>query len=306
MILRLAVSLSFSISIYFILKQFQKIIHNKKINRRMQKYLFDKINSIWWFDNPILSYFYKISFYLRGHRIIINIFSIIKKVFPKNEVKNKLNILGLSREIDLDDLIFVQITICLFFVFISLPFLLNDFIYGFMLLFVLVALGFYYPIFILKSRAEEKQIQIKNELPVFIDLLFIGIDAGMSFDRVISLYCQRFDNFLSLELKRMLEEINLGMSRRKALRALAVRSKVDDLTQLVSAIAQSEKLGTPLTKILRVQSKEIKTRRRQWIQELSAKAPIKMIFPLVGLIMPALFAVLLGPLIIRMASSGGF
>jgi len=106
---------------------------------------------------------------------------------------------------------------------------------------------------------------------------------------------EKWDNELTREFGRMLSEIRMGQSRREALRDLAARTNVDDLNVFVSAVVQADQLGVSITQVLRVQSKQMRMRRRQRAEEQAHKAPVKMIFPMVFLIFPALYIVLLGP-----------
>lgn len=176
---------------------------------------------------------------------------------------------------------------------------------GILNIFALVVMGFIgyqAPNFFLSGTVDERQNQIKRFLPDAIDLLIIGMEAGLGFDRALRLYCERFKGPLSDEFRKMLSEIDVGQTRREALTSLASRNQLEDLNLLVSSILQAEKLGTPLSAVLTIQSATARTRHRQWVQELSAKAPIKMLFPLAGLILPALFAVLMGPILLKMMS----
>lgn len=164
--------------------------------------------------------------------------------------------------------------------------------------------GYIIPNSFLSGMVEERQTSIRRQFSDAIDLLVVGMEAGLGFDRALRMYCERFKGPLSEEFNKMLSSIDVGQTRRQALKELAERNQIEDINGFVAAILQAEKLGTPLSEILASQSETARTLRRQWIQEMTAKAPIKIIFPLAGLILPALFAVLLGPIYIKMVSGG--
>ncbi|HEX21580.1 MAG TPA: type II secretion system F family protein, partial [Actinobacteria bacterium] len=164
--------------------------------------------------------------------------------------------------------------------------------------------GFIFPDLILSGMVEERQTFIRRLLPDAIDILVVGVESGLGFERAIRLYTERFSGALSEEFSKALAEIDLGRTRRRALTDLATRNQLRELNLFVSAVLQAEKLGTPLAVILAIQSEEARSRHRQWVQEVSAKAPIKILFPLAGLILPALFGVLIGPVVIKMLAGG--
>ena len=147
----------------------------------------------------------------------------------------------------------------------------------------------------LTGRIKSRQKSILKSLPDAIDLLTISVEAGLGFDLAMQRVVEKWDNELSREFARVLADTRLGKNRRDALRELTGRTGVSDLSTFVAAIIQADQLGVSIAKILRVQSDQLRIRRRQRAEELAHQAPIKMLFPLVFLIFPAMFVVILGP-----------
>jgi tight adherence protein C len=163
---------------------------------------------------------------------------------------------------------------------------------------VLTAIGFIGPEFWLGSRVRARQRKIIKTMPDILDILTISIRAGLGFDAALSKLVEKAQGPLSDEFKRTLAEIRLGKQRRDALRDMVDRVQVPSLTGFVGAILQAEQLGVPVARVLQVQSEQLRLERRQRAEENAAKAPIKMLFPLVGCVFPAMFIVILGPAVI--------
>ncbi|MEW5783787.1 MAG: type II secretion system F family protein [Bacillota bacterium] len=155
------------------------------------------------------------------------------------------------------------------------------------------------PSFMLNGAVAKRQARIQKTLPDVLDLLLVSVEAGLSFDMALKRVSDQMTGILSDEIARLLEEIRLGKVREEALRSLVKRTGVPDLNSFVSAIIQSKHLGTNLAGTLRVQAGSIRLKRKQKVEETAMKAPIKMVFPMVFLIFPALFVVLLGPAVIK-------
>lgn len=147
----------------------------------------------------------------------------------------------------------------------------------------------------LRARAEALRMEFVRLLPDFIEMLAIGAGAGLSLDRGIRLYCDRFDNRLAEAFSVTMNEIELGKRRKQSFQELADRNRHESLTWFVSSVMQAEKLGSPLVQTLKEQAKAGRERQTELVEELSTTAPIKMLFPIAGLILPALFIVVLGP-----------
>jgi len=167
------------------------------------------------------------------------------------------------------------------------------------------AIGFKMPGIWLSRKTKDRQKGIQKSLPDAIDLLTISVEAGMGFDPALQRVADKWENELTWEFRRMLHEMRVGKSRREAMRELATRCNVDDLNVFVASIIQADQLGVSITQVLRTQAKQLRIRRRQRAQEMAQKAPIKMLFPMVFLIFPALYAVLLGPAIPKLISGLG-
>ncbi|MEM7035283.1 MAG: type II secretion system F family protein, partial [Chloroflexota bacterium] len=143
-----------------------------------------------------------------------------------------------------------------------------------------------------------RQTEIVKSLPDALDLLTIAVEAGMGFDGAIQKVSEKWDNELSKGFGKSIQEMRLGVPRRDALRRMDETMGVPDITTFVAAIIQAETLGVSMAKILRIQSEQMRTKRRQRAEEQANKAPIKMLFPMVFLIFPALFIILLGPAVL--------
>lgn len=160
-------------------------------------------------------------------------------------------------------------------------------------LFLLV--GFFFPDLWLSGRISGRQKNVFRAMPDALDLLTIAVEAGLGFDAAMSKVHEKWENDLALEFGRVIQEIRLGKLRREALRDMAERLGVPEMTSFVAAVIQSEQLGVSMAKVLRIQSDQMRVRRRQMAEEEAHRAPIKMIFPIGILIFPSLLIILLGP-----------
>ena len=159
--------------------------------------------------------------------------------------------------------------------------------------------GYVLPGILLDRMVRARQSQILRALPSALDMLALSARAGMTLDGAISQVVLRWDNPLCDEFRRLLTEFRMGRERRDALRSMAQRTGVADVTRFANAVIQADSLGVPVSKVLLDQAVEMRTRRRQRAEEAARKAPVKMLFPMVGLIFPALFVVILGPAVPR-------
>lgn len=166
-------------------------------------------------------------------------------------------------------------------------------------------LGFYVlPTLWLSSKIGGRQTEIVKALPDALDLLTICVEAGLGFDAAMQKVAEKWDNELSLAFNRVIQEIQMGKLRREALRDMADRMEVSDVSSFVAAIIQADQLGVSIAKVLRIQSEQMRIRRRQRAEEKAHQAPVKMLFPMAFLIFPALFIVLLGPAALVVMKSG--
>jgi tight adherence protein C len=164
-------------------------------------------------------------------------------------------------------------------------------------------LGFFLPALWLGSKIRSRQAQIVKSLPDALDLLTVCVEAGLGFDMAMKKVAEKWNDELSRAFARVLAEIQLGKLRREALRDMANRIEVSDVTSFVAAIIQAETLGVSMSKILRIQSDQMRIRRRQRAEEKAHQASIKMLIPMVFLIFPSIWLVLLGPAALQFISS---
>ena len=164
-------------------------------------------------------------------------------------------------------------------------------------------LGYMAPIMWLEQRISQRRHQIERSLAEATDLLTLVVESGMSLDEGLLSITERFHNALGDEIGKVLREIRLGRPRMAALEHMAEVSGVPDLHHLVESIVQSDQMGVPIARLLRVQATEMRRRQRQTAQERAAQASSRMVFPMVGCIFPVLWIVLLGPAIIQILKS---
>jgi len=161
--------------------------------------------------------------------------------------------------------------------------------------FGLAGLGYFLPFMWLRMRARRRQREIERALPDALDMMTIGVEAGLGFESAMLKVAERWDNALSRELRRVVAEMRVGTPRDEALRRLAERTGVDGVRSFVSVLIQSSQLGVSIARVLHTQADQERLRRRQRAEELARQAGGKMVFPLVVFMMPTLFIVILGP-----------
>lgn len=167
-------------------------------------------------------------------------------------------------------------------------------------------LGYYLPVLQLRSQIRRRQDGILRALPNALDLLCICVEAGLGFEQAMGKVYEKWDDDLAIAFGRVLQEIQLGKRRSEALRDMSNRMDVADVTSFVAALIQAEQLGVSIAKILRIQADQMRVKRRQRAQEKAQQAPVKMVIPMVLLIFPSLYIVLLGPAAIILLESGVF
>lgn len=163
-----------------------------------------------------------------------------------------------------------------------------------------IALSMYLPHAFLKMKIKSRNHKAVVELSDFIDLLAVSMEAGLGFDQALSKVVSKKYGVLADEFQRCLEELRLGKTRRESLAGVRERLQVDDIQMLIGNIIQAEQLGIGMVQILRIQSEEVRIRRKQRAEEKAMKAPIKMLFPLVIFIFPCIFIILLGPVLLQL------
>ena len=160
---------------------------------------------------------------------------------------------------------------------------------------LLLAAGGLGPYAWLARTCGERQEAIFKDMPDVLDLLAISVEAGTGFEAAMDVVCSNFSTPIAIEFARTLKEMELGLSRREALQNLKRRTEVPELSNFVLAITQADALGMPLGRVLHTQAGEMRTRRRQWAREKAGKLPVKILFPLIAFIFPAILVVVLGP-----------
>lgn len=155
--------------------------------------------------------------------------------------------------------------------------------------------GYLAPNMYLYQKAYDRAAQMQKALPDAIDLLTISVESGLGFDAALSQVARNTEGPLAGEFARMLQEMQIGRSRSEALRSLAERTNLPDMRGFASAMIQADSFGIPVGQVLRVQSSEIRTKRRQWAEEMAQKVPVKILVPLIFCILPCLFIAVLGP-----------
>jgi tight adherence protein C len=198
-------------------------------------------------------------------------------------------------------IVFFGLGVLMFFVLgVTNPAPLNALLYtaGFSLL------GYFFPVLSVRSRIRRRQDNILRALPDALDLLVICVEAGLGFDMAMGKVYEKWDNELALAFGRVLREIQLGKLRREALKDMADRMDVPDVNAFTAAIIQADQLGVSMAKILRVQADQMRVKRRQRAQEKAQQAPVKMMIPMVLLIFPSIWIVLLGPAVLQVRDAG--
>lgn len=167
------------------------------------------------------------------------------------------------------------------------------------MLFLIAVLTFFYPIVRFSSMATARHEKIKKSLPDVLDMLYISVEAGLSFDSAMKKTAAKMKGPLTQEINRAMDDITKGRDREEALRSSGTRSQVEDVSSFITAVIQSELLGANIANMLRIQSVTMREKRRQRAEEEAMRIPLKMLFPMILLMFPALFVIILGPALIN-------
>lgn len=165
------------------------------------------------------------------------------------------------------------------------------------------AFGYLLPNILLHNAGQKREKLMRNALPDALDLLTVSVEAGLGFDAAVDRVARNTDGPLAAEFARLLQEMNIGVGRSDAMRAMAERTSLDDLKSFCLAMIQADSLGIPIGRVLRIQSAEMRTKRRQRAEEKAQQVPVRMMIPLVLFILPCLFLVILGPAGIQIAET---
>ena len=164
---------------------------------------------------------------------------------------------------------------------------------------VSMILAAYYPVFNLRKKAKKRQWRIQKDLPYLLDMVYISVRAGLSFDMAMRTTATKMDNPLGYEVVRAMEDIARGRNREEALRSIGERTYVDDVRIFISTMIQSEQLGSNIADVLKIQALMIRDKRAQQAEAAANKMPIKMLPILVFFLFPAIFIVVMGPAVIN-------
>ncbi|NIS79416.1 MAG: type II secretion system F family protein [Anaerolineales bacterium] len=238
-------------------------------------------------------------------RIILPIFNRIGEIASKftpqatlESARRRLEMAGNPMQLDPAFFLALRVIMGILFggaIFAVFSMTKRNWLQGLALSTVFVFLGFWFLDLWLTGRIKSRQRAVFRALPDALDLLTVCVEAGLGFDSAMGKVHEKWEDDLALEFGRVLQEIRLGKLRREALRDMAERIDVAELTSFVAAVIQSEQLGVSMSKVLRIQSDQMRVRRRQMAEEEANRAPIKMVFPIGCLIFPSILIILLGP-----------
>ena len=245
--------------------------------------------------NPLLN-----SFAQLGNRIIPK--------NPLNQVTKKLELAGKTGQIQPSVIIIGQFIAGIFLsgIVLILFIVLNpDWINLINILIIIGAglFGYIYPQLWLQGLISKRQKSIRLSMPDVLDLLTICVEAGLGFDAAMSKVADKWDNDISGVFARIIKEIQLGKVRREALKDMSERVNIPEMTSFVAAIIQSEQLGVSISKVLRIQSDQMRMRRRQRAEEEAHKVPTKMLLPMAALIFPCIVIIIMTPIIFKLMNS---
>lgn len=229
---------------------------------------------------------------------------LVKRLSPANiaeSTKHKLELAGMYEKVSVDMYLAVKFMFPIGFFFFAIIMLVFFPLPGLLVFAVLalIPISYFFPEVYVRRRARARQDEIKKALPNALDLLTISVEAGMGFDGALAKVAQNIRGSLGEELNKMLRELQLGYSRKEAFRSLNRRTEVADLNTFIVSMIQAETFGISIGKVLRVQASEMRTRRRQRAEEEGVKAPVKLVFPVILCLFPALMTVIIGPAVIR-------
>ena len=222
-----------------------------------------------------------------------------------NKVQHKLMLAGTPANLDAPSFVVIKVFATIFGVVLAF-FAQRVGASGFQRLVLLlfpVVLGFVGPDAWLSRKVAERRSEMQKALPDILDLLVISVEAGLGFDSALARVVSTVPGALTEEFFRMLQETRVGVSRRDAMKHLMERTDLDELRSFLLAMMQAEAFGVAISRVLRVQADEMRVKRRQRAQEKAFAAPVKIVFPLVFCIFPALFIVLLGPAAIQIGGA---
>jgi len=292
--------ISIFVSSYLILYAFIGVFYR---NKKIVSIRLDRISKE---DVKSLDYELNQPLFVRVIRPILDdISKIILKVTPKefkSVFEKKVIKAGSPFSLTMKDWINIQVIIV-----VVLPFITSGICYylGFDIRSIVfigiieICFGLLFPNLLLNKKITQRQKQILNSLPDVLDLLTVSVEAGLGFDGALAKVIDKMPGPIAAEFENVLQEMKVGKQKRDALKDMAERVGIHDLTTFVGAIIQADQLGVSIGNVLRIQSEQMREKRRQRAKEKAMKAPVKMLIPMVLFIFPTIFSVLIGPVIIR-------
>lgn len=224
----------------------------------------------------------------------------------KKKIEIKLERAGRPKNLKASDLLVIMgiiaVTVSIVVLFISIKLQL-PFFSTVALTLSFALFGVCIPWFAISHMETVRIKEIRRNLPDVMDLLVVSVEAGLAFDMALLKVVEKYKGGVASEFQKVLRDIQLGKTRKEAFKIMSDRLRIDELSALLNAIVQSEQLGVGLGKVLRIQSDLIREKRQQWVEEQAMKAPIKMLFPLVLCMFPAMFIVILGPAVINLINA---
>jgi tight adherence protein C len=235
--------------------------------------------------------------------------SVTMRLMPKtnpDQVANKLLSAGLARSLTPQAYLALKAGLggmfILFGLFVTITGAMAP-AFGFLIAMMGAAIGFIAPDFVINNRIRGRKDRMRAELPNVLDLLCVSVEAGLGFDQALVKLNERMEGPLVDEFGLVLHEMRIGQSRSAALKNLSKRVEAAEVAQFARAIVQADQLGISLSRILRVQSQDMRLRRQLAAEEKAMKAPVKMLFPTVIFIFPSMFVVALGPAALNLMKS---
>ena len=216
-------------------------------------------------------------------------------------VRNRLRLAGKDRQIDADRFLAIRVISLVLIVPVFLLISSSAFpgVYRLLAFFLFASLLGLGPEAGLNRSVSDRQEKIRRDLPILVELLMISVEAGLGFDQALARSVSSVPGPLNEEFSRFLGEVRMGSDHREALEAIDYRTDVDELRSFLMALIQAETFGVPIGPILRSQASEVRIAQRQHVEEQAQKAPVKMLFPMVFCVLPALFVVIAGPAAIQ-------
>ncbi|MES0342411.1 MAG: type II secretion system F family protein, partial [Candidatus Humimicrobiaceae bacterium] len=216
----------------------------------------------------------------------------IKRISPKGVVtanKRRLELAGNSESFSVDVYLAVKFLFPVGFLFLLIIMVLffDISFLGRILLLILIPVSYFLPDFYVRSKIAKRQKDMKKSLPNALDLLSVSVEAGMGFDSALSRVAKNVGGALGEEFNRMLQDIQLGLSRKEAFKELNKRTDVSELSTFILAMTQADIFGIPIGKVLKIQASEMRTKRRQTAEEAGMRAPVLLVFPLILCLFPA-------------------